>query len=192
MKSTYDSANDIHLRRLFLLFLFFALMLNPISSLSSSSSRTMSRWYLSTLCTRARRNSTVRYCRRGRVTFLLVVFLTVEIAELEFFRDVGDCFRVLGRACYGIIDIISLKLGGLALGRCKHISEQATHGVSPHLEDQITKVQNQKQDRHSVTHRQQISALTIGQLAGIRVTRTRADGKVESRRDEHGDNRNEQ
>lgn len=64
--------------------------------------------------------------------------------------------------------------------------------MSPHLEDQITEVQNQKQDRHSVTHRQQISALTIGQLASIRVTRTRADGKVESRGDEHGDNRNEQ
>lgn len=56
----------------------------------------MGRWYLSTLCTRARRNSTFRYGRRGRVTFLFVVFLTVEIAELEFFRDVGDCFRVLG------------------------------------------------------------------------------------------------
>lgn len=89
-------------------------MLNPISSLSSSSSRTVSRWYLSTLCTRARRNSTFRYCRRGRVTFLFVVFLTVEIAEFEFFRDVGDCFRVLGRACYGIVDIISLKMEGFS------------------------------------------------------------------------------
>lgn len=64
--------------------------------------------------------------------------------------------------------------------------------MSPHLEEQVPQIQHQQQNRHRVTHRQQVRPHFCIRDAQTSAVATGSDGEVESGGDEHGNDGDKQ
>lgn len=67
-----------------------------------------------------------------------------------------------------------------------------TYRMRPHLEKEVTEIQNQEQYRHTVTHGKEIGTLTGREVRAVCVGSARAERKVESGRDKDGNDSDKQ